>query len=128
MTRIACVTIPNLPIAVALRNSIAQANQPLVLYATERQCAVVYAASSDAGVTIGLPLRQARLRCPHAMYLPAEPERDRQAVAAVKELLSPFSPRLEELEALPNPAIALDLGNPRFPQLLALVARLSRQI
>ena len=101
MTRIACVTIPNLPIAAALRDSIAQANQPLVLYANERQCAVVYAASSDAGVTIGLPLRQARLRCPHAMYLPAEPERDRQAVAAVRELLSHSARALRSLKRCP---------------------------
>jgi DNA polymerase IV len=128
MTRIACVTIPNLPIAVALRDAIAQANQPLVLYAVERQRAVVYAASDDAGVTIGLPLRQARLRCPHAMYLPAEPERDRQAVAALTQLLGVFSPRLEVVEALPDPAITLDLGKLLFPQLLALAARLVQQI
>src|SRR3954452_4748721 len=101
MTNIACVQFRNLPIAVALRDRIAPANQPLVLYTAERHCAVVYAASSDAGITIGLPLRQARLRCPHAMYLPAEPERDRQAIAAVIQLLSTFSPRLEAVESLP---------------------------
>lgn len=128
MIRIACVQIPNLPIAVARRDGRAPSDAPLVLYAVERQRAAVYAASSDTGVSVGLPLRVARLRCPHAIYLPADPERDRQAVAAVMELLGAFSPRLEAVEALPDPVIALDLGNPHFPQLLALVARISGQI
>jgi hypothetical protein len=73
--------------------------------AVERQRATVYAASSDAGVTIGLPLRQARLRCPQANYLPAEPECDRQTIAAVTQLLGAFSPRLEVVESPPNPNV-----------------------
>jgi nucleotidyltransferase/DNA polymerase involved in DNA repair len=128
VTRIACVWIPNLPIAVVQRDGLAPAGARLVLYTVERQRAAVYAASSDTGVTAGVPLRQARLRCPQATYLPAAPERDHQAVAAVTQLLATFSPRLEELEALPDPALALDLGNLRFPQLIALVARVTSQI
>jgi DNA polymerase-4 len=128
VTSIACVQFPNLPIAVARRDGLAPATQPLVLYAAERQRAVVYAASSDAGVTPGLPLGQARLRCPQAIYLPAVPERDHQTIAAVTEVLDAFSPRLEVVESPPNPALALDLGKLRFPQLLALVGRLSRKL
>ena len=128
MTRIACVQLPNLPIAVVQRDGLAPATQPLVLYAVKRQRAVVYAASSDTDITIGQPLHQARLRCPHATYLPADPERDRQAVAALTQLLGVFSPRLEEVEVLPDAALALDLGHPQFPQELALVDRLVQQI
>jgi len=128
MALIAGVQIPNLPIAIARRDEMAPLDRPLVLYRVERQRAVVYAASDDTGLSPGMPLRQARVRCPQATYLLAEPERDRQVIAALAALLEAFSPRVAASERLPDPALVLDLGRMTFSQAIALVARLDRRI
>src|SRR5690348_15773801 len=94
MTLIASVLIPNIAIAVARRDQPALADHPLILYAAERQRAIVTAASDDTGATAGMPLRQAITRCPQAVYLAADPERDRQACVALGNLLETFSPRV----------------------------------
>jgi DNA polymerase-4 len=117
-----------LPIAIARRDALAPADRPLILYTVERQRAVVYAASDDAGVTAGMPLRQARMRCPQATCLAAEPERDRQAVAKLAALMEVFSPRVEQTELLPDAAISLDLGKIALSQAIALITRLSQHI
>jgi DNA polymerase IV len=125
---IACVQLPNLPIAIARRDALAPTDRPLILYAVERQRAVVYAASDDAGVTARMPLRQARVRCPQATYLLAEPERDRQVVAKLAALMEAWSPRVEQTELLPDAAITLDLGKITCSQAIALITRLSQRI
>ncbi len=128
MALIACVQIRNLPIAIAERDGVAPLDRALVLYTAERQRAAVYAASSDTGLSPGMPLRQARVRCPQAIYLPAEPERDRQVIAALAALLGVFSPRVAVVERLPDAAFVLDLGRITLPQAIALAARLDQRI
>jgi nucleotidyltransferase/DNA polymerase involved in DNA repair len=128
MVVIACVQLPNLPIALARRDALVPADRPLMLYTVERQRAVVYAASDDAGVTVGMPLRQARVRCPQATYLLAEPEHDCQVVATLAHLLESFSPRVEQVEAVPDAALVLDLGKIILPQAIALITRLRGRI
>ncbi len=128
MALITCVQIPNLPIAIARRVGLAPLDRALVLYTVERQRALVYAASDDAGLIPGMPLRQARVRCPQATCLPAEPERDHQVIATLAALLGALSPRVAVVEPLPDAALALNLGKMTFPQAIALVARLDQRI
>lgn len=127
MSRIACIAIPNLPIALARRDDPALAARPLVLYRAEGRT-VVYAASEDSGIVPGTPLRQACLRCPQAIYALAEPARDNAALAQLTALLGAFSPRVAALAPLPDPAFALDLGKPGPAQERALAARLLAQL
>jgi DNA polymerase-4 len=128
MALIACVQIPNLPIAIAWRDGLAPTGRSLVLFALERRRAIVYVASDDTGLTAGMPLRQARVGCPRAIYLPAEPERERSTVAALAALLGAFSPRVAVVEPLPNAVITFDLGKITFPQAIALIERLNQRI
>lgn len=127
MSRVACVTLPNLPIALARRDDPALAARPLVLYSAESRAAV-YAASEDTRIAPGTPLRQARLRCPQATYLAAEPARDHAALAQLTALLGAFSPRVATLAPLPDPAVVLDLGRLAPAHERALAARLLLQI
>ena len=125
---IAYVQIPNLPIAVSRRHGVAPADHPLILYTVERQRTVVYAASDDAGVMVGMPLRQARVRCPQGTYLLAEPESDGQVVTKLAALMECFSPRVEQTESVPDVTVTLDLGKLAFPQIIALITRLNQRI
>jgi nucleotidyltransferase/DNA polymerase involved in DNA repair len=125
---IACVQIPNLPIALTRRDGVAPADRPLIMYTVDRQRTVVYTASDDAGVTAGIPLRQARLRCPQATFLLAEPERDERVVATLVRSLESFSPRVERTDSVTDAALTLDLGKLSFPQSIALITRLSQRI
>lgn len=128
MVMIGCVRLPNLPIALARRDGPAPVDRPLILYAVERQRAVVYAASDDAGLAAGTPLRQARLRCPQATCLTADPECDRLAVTALARLLGSFSPRVALAEGAPDVSLTLDLGTIAPAQAIALAARLRERI
>src|SRR5215208_2446749 len=94
MALIACVQIPQLAIAVARRDDPALVDTPLVLYAEGRQRAAVVAASAETGLAPGMPLRQAVVRCPAAIYRPATPARDQQTLAALVQILQAFSPRV----------------------------------
>ena len=67
-------------------------------------------------------------RCPRAVYAPAEPARDHAALAQLAALLGAFSPRVAMTEALPDPALALDLGRLGPAQERVLAARLLAQI
>jgi DNA polymerase-4 len=128
MTLIACVSIPNLPIMVARQAGEGSPDAPLVLYTNTRQRALVYAASPDAGVATGMPLQQARVRCPHAIYQCAVPERDGEVVATLTALLRTFSPRVALVDPLPDVAITLDLGRLTRAQTLAQIARIGHGI
>lgn len=128
MTLMVCVQIPNLPIARAWRDDAALAAQPLILYAAERGRAQVYAASADTGVTAGMPLHRARARCPQAVYLPADPEQDAQAGAALSRLLGAFSPRVAEAAPLPDLALTLNLGKVAIAQAMGLFDRIAHRV
>jgi len=128
MNLIASVHIPNLAIAVARRDDPALADTPLVLYTVKRQRAIVAAASDDTGIAAGTPLRQAIVRCPHAVYRPADPDRDRQVCTLLITLLEIFSPRVAPHALAPDTVIDLDLGRITLPQAIAIMQRLAQQI
>src|SRR5687768_8362516 len=116
MTLVACVQIPTFAIAVARRDEPALADQPLILYRSGRRGASVYAASQETGVIPGMSLRQATVRCPDAVYHPADPTRDRQAFSALIRLLQSFSPQVATGALLPDAAVDLDLGRSTLSQ------------
>ncbi len=128
MTLIASVHIPKFAVAVACRDDPALADTPLVLYTAAHQRAIVAAASDDTGIAAGTPLRQAAVRCPHAVYRPADPERDRQILATLITLLETFSPRVAPTAFAPDTVIDLDLGRISIPQAIVVVQRLAQQI
>ncbi len=128
MTLIASVHIPNLAIAVARRGDPGLAAAPLILYTAERQRTIVAAASDDTGIAAGTPLRQAVVRCPQAVYRPADSDRDRQVSATLITLLETFSPRVAPHVLAPDTVIDLDLGRITMPQAIAVLQRLAQQI
>jgi DNA polymerase-4 len=128
MNLIASVHIPNLAIAVARRDDPALADHPLVLYTAERQRTIVAAASDDTGIAAGTPLRQAIVRCPHAVYRPADPDRDLQISTTLITLLETFSPRVAPHTLAPDTVIDLDLGRISIPQAIVVMQQLAQQI
>jgi DNA polymerase IV len=128
MNLIASVHIPNLAIAVARRDDPALANTPLILYTVAHQRTIVAAASDDTGIAAGTPLRQAAVRYPHAVYRPADPERDRQVCATLIALLETFSPRIAPHTLGTDAVIDLDLGHISIAQAIVVVQRLAQQI
>jgi hypothetical protein len=87
MALVACAQIPAFAIAVARRDDTVLAVGPLMLCTPDRQRPMVYAALGDAGVPASVTLRQARMRCPRAVYRMAEPERDLHVFDALVTLL-----------------------------------------
>lgn len=128
MMVIACVQIPNLPIALARQADPAMAAHPLVLYSGERRLAAVYAASDEAGVPVGMPLHRAYTRCPQARYVPAVPAREAQFIAALSDRLGVFSPRVAAVAPPPNLMVALDLGRASVPRAIALADRIGERV
>jgi DNA polymerase-4 len=127
MTLFACVHIPHLAIAVARRDDSALADMPLILY-TSGQRAIVYHAAPETGAAAGLPLRQALLRAPQAVYRPATPERDQAVLAGLVALLQTFSPRVATDATRPHGLSDLDLGRRMLPQAMALAERIGSAI
>src|SRR6266540_5101212 len=109
MSLIASVCIPNFAISVARRDDPALADTPVVLYTAARGRTTVAAASDDNGIAAGTPLRQAVVRCPHAVYRAADPERERHACTQLIAFLETFSPRVAPHALAPDSVIDLDL-------------------
>ncbi|HEY3231374.1 MAG TPA: hypothetical protein VGJ87_19255 [Roseiflexaceae bacterium] len=128
MTLLACVQIPNLAIALARRDEPALVDRPLVMYTTDVACPTVYAASHETGATPSMPLKQALLRSPDVMCRPANPARERQATAALIDLLACMSPRVAATAHLHDLTIMLDLGRARLPQVLALTQQMAARM
>jgi nucleotidyltransferase/DNA polymerase involved in DNA repair len=128
MNLIGSVHIPNLAVAVARRDDPALADHPLVLYTAARQRTIVAAASDDIGIAAGTPLRQAIVRYPHAMYRPADPERDRQIFATLITLLETFSPRVAPHALAPHSMIDLDLARISLPQAIVVMQQLAQRM
>jgi nucleotidyltransferase/DNA polymerase involved in DNA repair len=128
VTLLACVQIPNLAIALARRDEPALVDRPLVMYTTDVACPTVYAASHETGATPSMPLKQALLRSPDVVCRPADLARERQAAAALIDLLACMSPRVAATAHLPDLTIMLDLGRARLPQALALTQQMAARI
>ena len=128
MDLIASVSIPNLAIAIARRDEPTLAATSLVLYTAARGRTIVAAASDDTGITVGTPLRQAVVRCPHAVYRAADPERERHACTTLITLLETFSPRVAPHALSPDTVIDLDLGRISISQAIVVMQRLAQQI
>src|SRR5215213_4442068 len=128
MALIACVLLPQLAIAVARRDDPALVDTPLVLYAEGRQCAMVSAASADTGLVRGMSLRQAVVRCPNAVYRPATPDTDYQALTALVSLLQTFSPHVATHPLTHDAQIDLDLGPITIGQTMTYAQRVAAQI
>jgi nucleotidyltransferase/DNA polymerase involved in DNA repair len=128
MTLIASVQIPKLAIAVARRDHPTLADHPLILYAMKGIQAVVATASDDAGLVAGTPLRQAIIRCPHALFRPADAAYDQQVLHSLITLLQAFSPRVMAYPLTQDAQIDLDLGRIDLPHTIALTQRLARRI
>jgi DNA polymerase IV len=128
MALIGCVQIPEFAIAVARRDNPTLADSPLVLYGEGRQRATVAAASAETGIRPGVSLRQALVRCPHAIVRPAAPDRTQQVLAALIHLLHTFSPRVAAHSLSDDAQIELDLGRSTFAETIVLTQRITEQI
>jgi nucleotidyltransferase/DNA polymerase involved in DNA repair len=110
MTLIACVQIPQFPIAVARRDTPALADTPLLLYTAAQSRAIVYAAACETNVPAGMRLQRALLASPHAVCRPATPERDEAVFTALVSRIAQSSPRVAASTMLPDAVVELDLG------------------
>ena len=101
--------IPHLPLAVALRQHLEAAGQPAIVGGRPTSDGVVVDASDEclaAGVRLGQPLREAWECCREAAFLPADPDADRRAQAAVLDLVETMAPIVED-DGLGRAAFAL---------------------
>ena len=90
--RIACVFIPSYAVAIERRTDPRQVEQPLVVY--DRN-AVLDASPEAAGVRRGLPLRQAKALCPHAVFVEANHALYREVTEAMLDALESVAPCIE---------------------------------
>jgi nucleotidyltransferase/DNA polymerase involved in DNA repair len=125
MTLLACVQIPNLAIAIARRDDPALVDRPLVIYTTDLARPMISAASPETGATPNTPLKQALLRCPEVVCRPADPARERQAAAALTDLLASLSPRVAATAHQPDLTFMLDLGHIPLPRMLAVTQQMT---
>ncbi len=91
---IACVVIPNFAIAIHRRDSPALTQGVLILHAAEK----VYAASEhgyQAGVEVGMSIREAQLLCSGAHFVRADIEKYRGIFRQVVETLTTFTSLVE---------------------------------
>jgi DNA polymerase IV len=128
MAIIMCVQVPSLSIAVARRDDPTLTGMPVMLYRECRQDATVVAASSETGVTPGMPLRQALVRCPNALVRPAAPDRDRQTLVMLVDLLHACSPRVAAHPLTCDAQIDLDLGPCTLDHIMTHTQRIAEQI
>lgn len=103
--RIACVFIPSYAVAIERRTDPRQVEQPLVVY--DRK-AVLDASPEAAGVRRGLPLRQAKALCPHAVFVEANHTLYREVTEVMLDALESVAPCIEPAE--PGAAYADVLG------------------
>jgi DNA polymerase-4 len=128
MTLMACVQIPQFPIAVARRDTPALADTPLILYTTAQSRAIVYAADCGTNAPAGMRLQRAMLAAPHAVCRPATPERDQAVFTALLSRIAQFSPRVATTAMLPNAIVELDLGRSTIRQARIEAERLGQTL
>lgn len=128
---ITSILIPYFAAAIAARRDPALAGQPFVI--TASAAGRVLAVSPEAarlGITVGMSLRQAHLRCPQAQLVPARPEQDEPSRAEILELLLAFAARIEPASHQHHLLIYADfeLQTGPAPAQLALANEVSRAI
>jgi nucleotidyltransferase/DNA polymerase involved in DNA repair len=128
VTLLACIHIPNLAVALARRDDPILVDRPLVIYTTDRARPTVYAASPETGAAPNTLLKQALLRAPNVVCRPVDPARERQAAAAVIDLLASLSPRVAATTHQPDLTIMLDLGHIPLPRMLAVTQQMAARI
>jgi protein ImuB len=113
MPRIACLLVPQFPIAAACRADPDLAGRPLVLAETSAPHARVLAASRDAraaGVRVGHTLAQARAVAAGLTVRRRDPAADRSAAQALGDVAASVSDRVE---VVADGAVFLDAGGVR---------------
>ncbi len=90
--RVACVLIPSFAVAVERQANPALADQPFIIFDRNR---VIDASNSALGVRSGLPLRQAKALCPHAIFLQANRVLYREVFDAMLDALESVAPLVE---------------------------------
>lgn len=120
--RIACLYIPDFPLAARLRSDPALKDEPLALIDGKGSHALVIAALpavARVGVKPGFSLPQTRALLPSVAFRPRDAEAERAAQAALLETAEAFSPRVEES----SPGLVyLDLLNERNESMLLELA------
>ncbi|KPV50803.1 hypothetical protein SE17_24795 [Kouleothrix aurantiaca] len=128
MKSIACIHIPTPAIAIVRRDNPLLAKQPIVLYTPDPQRPLVYSASRETGIAEGMALRQAQVRCPHAVYRVATPAHDQYVFTELARLAERYSPRVVVDHFHPDIWIDLDLGPIDLPAIVAQTQRLAQHI
>lgn len=99
--RIGCLWVPQFPVWVLRRRRPALRQRPLIVGGTPadaRRTVVAFSAEAKAaGVRLDMALREAQLRCPDAVLLPADEEAEQAAQEQLLALLEQFSPNLESI-------------------------------
>src|SRR5665647_2582231 len=96
MMRVACVLVPQFPVAAELVRRPELAGRPLVVGGLPHQRLPVLGCSPEAaafGIAPGMPIRKAQGLCPEAVFLPADDELYGRTRALLLRTLGRFSPR-----------------------------------
>ncbi len=75
------------------------ADLPLAVYrprSRHRKLLEVSPSATRAGLTAGMPFKEAQIRCPEAVFVPDDPPRYEQAFLRILDLLDRFSPVVED--------------------------------
>jgi DNA polymerase IV len=97
-SRIACVNLPHIAVALEERENRALIGRPMAVEAPQPGPRVVYDLSYPAhlsGVVRGMALAQARKVCPEIVVVPARPDLYRGTFQAMIEVLATFTPAVE---------------------------------
>ncbi len=128
---ITSLLIPYFVAAIAARHEPALAGQPFIITTPTSAAERVLAVSPEAarlGLTVGMSLRQAHLRCPQVQLIPARPEQDKQSRAEILELLLAFAPRIEPASHQDHLLVYADFELQTGPAQLALAGEVSQAI
>jgi nucleotidyltransferase/DNA polymerase involved in DNA repair len=98
--KIAHIRLQDFPIQVEIKRNSALRHKPVIVGGSPDHAGEVFAcspAAQNAGVAIGMPLRQAEQLCPNAIFLPISTDRYTKEHEALLALLSAFSPLRETI-------------------------------
>lgn len=128
---IACVLVPHFAAAVERREEPSLAAAPLIIGESPGDSGKVFAVSSEAarvGVEPGISLRQARVLCPQARFIPMAHARYQRAFDELLEVLGGFTPRVEPGDLQPAATCYLDLGPQEQSQAVETVRCLGQTV
>jgi nucleotidyltransferase/DNA polymerase involved in DNA repair len=92
---IACVLLPYFAAAVERRANPALIDKPVVILEKSRQVWAVSQEAAQAGVRLGMSLRQSQALCPQVRPLPTNLDRYQAAANELLDILADFSERVE---------------------------------